>query len=82
MTISPKTKQILSGLVVGVASAAGFAVEQALASPPFTLHSLLVAAGVGALTGLVHYLPTLGTKAATQAEVVKTVAAIVEKESL
>ena len=62
MTISPKTKQVLSGLLVGVGSAAAVAVEQAIANPPFTLTTLWHAAAAGAFAGFVHYLPTLGTQ--------------------
>lgn len=67
MTIAPKTKQVLSGLLVGVGSAAAVAVEQAIANPPFTLTTLWHAAAAGAFAGLVHYLPAFGTAdAATQ----------------
>lgn len=78
--MTPKQKQALSGLLVAVAGAAGAAVEQALTNPPFTLHSLLMAAGAGALLGLVHYLPTLGTKAAIEAKAVKIATEAVSRE--
>lgn len=60
--MKPQTKQVLSALVMAVAGAAATAVEQAIANPPFTLHSLLNVAGIGAMLGLVHFIPTLGTK--------------------
>ncbi len=66
MMLTPKQKQALSGLTVAVLGAA--AAEQALSNPPFTLRSLLMSAGIGALLGLVHYIPTLGTKAAVEAK--------------
>ncbi len=66
--MTPQQKQALSGLLVAVLGAVGVAVEQALANPPVTLNGLLKAAGVGALLGLVHYIPTLGTKAVVQAK--------------
>jgi 1-aminocyclopropane-1-carboxylate deaminase/D-cysteine desulfhydrase-like pyridoxal-dependent ACC family enzyme len=86
MTISPSTKQLLSGLAVAVAGAAATAVEQAIANPPFTWRTLLAAAGVGALAGLVHRLPALGTKEAVitstlQGNEQATVQKVLDKEN-
>lgn len=82
--MNPQMKQWLSGLGVAVLGAACVAVEQAIATPPFTLHSLLVAASVGAFAGLVHRLPALGTAQATEAkvqtQVAERVSAIVDGE--
>jgi len=81
MTLSPKQKQALSGLAMGVASAAAMSVEQALTNPPFTLRSLLTAATVGAFAGLVHWLPTLGTKEVVEQKAQALAAEAVGKEA-
>lgn len=57
-------QKFLSGLAVAAVTAAATAIEQAASNPPFTLHTLLVAAGVGALVGALHYIPAVGTKEA------------------
>lgn len=80
--MTPSQKQALSGLAVAILGAAGTAIEQALSNPPFTLRSLLMAAGVGALLGLVHYLPTLGTKAVVQAKAIDLASSAMSREAL
>lgn len=78
--MSPNQKQALSGLIVGIAVGALGAIEQALANPPFTLRSLGVAAAAGAVAGIVHWLPALGTKEKVEAKVAERVAEVVTKE--
>ncbi len=78
-TLSPKTKQVLSGLLAAVGTSAALAVEQALANPPFTLAMLLHVAEIGGLVGLAHFLPTLGTKAAIAEQVTAKVTEAVEQ---
>lgn len=80
-TLSPTTKQVLSGLAVGVLSASLAAVEQALANPPFTVRTLLLAACAGAVAGLVHFLPALGTKDKIEAKVAARVTEAVNREA-
>jgi zinc transporter ZupT len=82
MTLTPKQKQVLSGIVMAVGTSVAVAIEQALANPPVTPKSLAVAGAMGAFTGLAHYLPTLGTKAAIDAQVVAKVTEVVGKEGL
>lgn len=67
-TLSPGQKQALSGFLMAIGTAAATAVEQAIANPPVTLHSVIVAVGMGSLLGLVHYLPALGTADVVQAK--------------
>ena len=81
-TLSPSQKQALSGLAVAVLGAAGTAVEQALANPPFTWESLLKAAVVGALLGLVHRIPALGTAAKVDERAAEKVAALIDQGRL
>lgn len=69
-TLSPTQKQNLSGLAVAVLTGALAALEQALASPPFTLRSLEIALVAGAVGGLVHRIPALGTEQAVATKLI------------
>ncbi len=71
---------MLSGLVVGVTGAALASVEQALASPPFTLRALGTSAAIGAVAGLVHWLNAWGTKDAVLAKTFSGGANQIEKD--
>jgi chromosomal replication initiation ATPase DnaA len=68
-SLSPSQKQAISVAGMTVLGAAAAAVEQALANPPFTFRSLLVAGGVGAMVGVSHLLQTWGSAAKVEAKV-------------
>lgn len=69
--LSPKQKQALSGLAVALLTGACVALEEALRNPPFTLRMLLSAALVGAIGGVLHRIPALGTEQAVVEKIIE-----------
>lgn len=74
--MTPQTKQLLSAIGVAILGA----IVTTLV--PYVAHLPLAWQGVAnaVLVGVAHYLPTLGTKDVTRAEVTKQVTEIVQGE--
>ena len=74
--MTPQTKQLLSALAVAILGAIVTTLVPYVAHLPLAWEGLANAVLVGAA----HYLPTLGTKDATRAEVARQVTEIVQAE--
>ncbi|HEY6824147.1 MAG TPA: hypothetical protein VI195_06880 [Steroidobacteraceae bacterium] len=74
--MTPQTKQLLSALGVAILGAIITTLVPYVAHLPVAWQGIVNAA----LVGVAHYLPTLGTKDVTRAEVTKQVNEIVQAE--